>query len=125
MGQGEVPVQKKVLITVPPGSDSGHQVRMKGKGQRDASGKSGDVIVTFQVKPDKFLRRDGLDIHCKIPVNLVQAMLGTKVKVRTAEGKKVVLKVPPGTQPGRKFRIKGLGVKKANQQGDQLVEIDV
>ena len=119
-------VQKKVLVTVAPGTDSGHKVRLKGQGQRNPTGgKSGDLIVTFQVKPDRFFRRDGLHIYCSIPLNLAQAALGTKLQVRTIHGSKVVLRIPPGTQPGRKLRIKGQGIERNGRRGDQYVEIGV
>ena len=125
-GQGEVSVDKRLLVTVPPGTDSGHRVRLKGQGQRSPDGAApSDLLVTFQVKADRFFRREGLDIHCTIPVNVAQAALGTKLKVRTINGRQVVLKIPAGTQPGRKFRIKGQGVEKNRRRGDQFVEIAV
>ena len=86
---------------------------------------AGDLIVTFQVQPDRFFRRDGLDIVCEVPINLAQALLGSRIRVRTLDGKKVVLKIPPGTQSGRKFRIKGLGIERNGRRGDQLVEVYV
>jgi molecular chaperone DnaJ len=84
-----------------------------------------DLIVTFQVQPDRFFRREGLDVVCDVPMNLAQAVFGTRLRVRTLDGKKVVLRVPPGTQPGRKFRIKGLGIEKGGRRGDQLVAVQV
>jgi molecular chaperone DnaJ len=123
---GEVSVEKKVLVTVTPGTDSGHKVRLKGQGQRNPTGgRAGDLVVTFQVKSDRFFRRDGLNIYCSIPLNLAQAALGTKLQVRTIHGSKVVLRIPPGTQPGRKLRVKGQGVEKNGRRGDQFVEITV
>jgi molecular chaperone DnaJ len=123
---GEVSVEKKVLVTVTPGTDSGHKVRLKGQGQRNPTGgRAGDLVVTFQVKSDRFFRRDGLNIYCSIPLNLAQAALGTRLQVRTIHGSKVVLRIPPGTQPGRKLRIKGQGVEKNGRRGDQFVEITV
>jgi molecular chaperone DnaJ len=125
-GQSEVSVQKRLLVTVRSGTESGQKVRLKGQGQRsDDGGPSGDLIVSFQVEPDRFFQRDGLNIHCTVPVNLAQAMLGTRVKVKTVSGRHVVLTVPPGTQPGRRFRIRGQGVQKSNAKGDQIVEISV
>jgi molecular chaperone DnaJ len=125
-GDGEMAVNKKLRVTVPPATDSGHKVRLKGQGQRDpAGGRAGDLIVTFQVKPDRFFRREGLDIHCTVPLNLIQATLGTKLQVRTIHGQKVVLRIPAATQPGRKLRIKGQGVERNGRRGDQLVEIAV
>ena len=125
-GGGEVSVTKRLLVTVPPGTDSGHKVRLKGQGQRSTEGgPAGDLLVTFQVQPDRFFRREGLDLHCTVPVNMVQAALGTKLRVRTIDGRRVMLKIPPGTQPGRKFRIRGQGIEKNGRRGDQFVEIAV
>ncbi len=125
-GEGEVSITKRIMISVPAGVESGQQVRLKGQGQRNATGgQAGDVLVTFRVKSDRFLRRDGMHVVCRVPINLAQAMLGTKIKVRTVEGNRVVLRVPAGTQPGRKFRLKGMGVSKNGRRGDQLVEIEV
>lgn len=124
-GIGEVKVEKRLMIDVPPGADGNTRLRLKGQGPRTAKGTAADLIVTFQVEPDRFFTRDGLDVHAKIPINLAQAALGTKLKVRTLDGRQVVLKVPAGTQPGRTFRIKGQGIEKNGQRGDQLVEIDV
>ena len=90
-----------------------------------AGGPAGDLLVTFQVKPDRFFRREGRDVVCSVPVNLAQAMLGTKIRVRTIDGKRVALKVPPGTQSGQKFRIKGMGVSRNGKRGDQYVEVRV
>ncbi|MGH7703398.1 MAG: molecular chaperone DnaJ [Gemmatimonadales bacterium] len=125
-GAGEVRSEQNVMITVPPGTESGGKVRLKGKGQPGRPGEPpGDLIVTFQVQPDRFFERDGLDLICEVPINLAQAALGTRLRVRTLEGKKVVLRIPPGTQPGRKFRIKGLGLEKNGRKGDQLVAVQV
>jgi molecular chaperone DnaJ len=124
-GAGEVRVEKRLMIEVPPGSDSGTRLRLKGQGARGAAGVSGDLLVSFQVEPDRFFARDGTDVHCAVPINIAQAALGTKLKVRTLDGKHVVLKVPAGTQPGRRFRIKGQGIEKHGTRGDQIVEIGV
>ncbi len=126
-GAGEVRTDRKIMITVPPATDSGTKVRLKRQGNPapPGGGTPGDLYVTFQVQPDRFFRRDGLDVICEVPVDMVQAVLGTKLRVRTLSGQKVVLRLPPGTQPGRKFRIKGMGVEKNGRIGDQLVQIRV
>src|SRR5438067_1941428 len=95
--------------------------RLKGQG---AKGR-GDIVVVIQVEPDRFFRRDGLDVVGVVPINLAQALLGSKIKVRTLDGKRVVLKVPPGTQHGQKFRIPGQGIERNGRRGDQYVEIHV
>ena len=125
-GAGEVRVEREVAITVPPATETGAKLRMRGQGQASRPGApTGDLIVTFQVQADRFFRRDGLDLHCEVPINLAQAVLGTRLRVRTLDGKKVVLRVPAGTQPGRRFRIKGMGLAKGERQGDQLVQVQV
>jgi molecular chaperone DnaJ len=114
------------MITVPPATETGSRVRLRGQGQAAAPGSPpGDLVITFQVQPDRFFRREGLDILCDVPLNMAQATLGTRLRVRTLDGKKVMLKIPPGTQPGRKFRIKGQGLEKNGRRGDQLVQVQV
>lgn len=126
LGGGEVRVSKKVVVTVPPGAEDGQTVRLRGQGQRHPfGGPPGDVLVTFRVEPDRFFRREGLDVYCTVPLNLAQAVLGTKVRVRTLDGKRVLLKIPPATSSGRKFRIPGQGIEKNGRRGDQYVEIAV
>lgn len=125
-GAAEVRSEKTVMITIPLGADTGTKIRLKGQGGPGHPGSPpGDLIVTFEIQPDRFFRRDGLDLICEVPINLAQAVLGTKIRVRTLDGKKVVLKIPPATQPGKKFRIKGMGIAKGERKGDQLVEIQV
>jgi len=125
-GAGEVRLDRNMMITVPPGTESGGKVRFKGQGSSTRPGEPpGDLLVTFQVQPDRFFKRDGLDLVCEVPINVAQATLGSRIRVRTIDGKKVVLKIPPGTQPGRKFRIKGLGLEKNGRRGDQLVTAQV
>jgi molecular chaperone DnaJ len=125
-GAGELRTDRQVVITVPPATESGTRVRIRGQGQATRAGAPpGDLLVTFQVQPDRFFHRDGLDIVCEVPLNLAQAALGTRIRVRTLDGKKVMLRIPGGTQPGRKFRIKGQGVEKNGVRGDQLVQVQV
>jgi molecular chaperone DnaJ len=120
-GSGEVRLEKRLTITIPPGTEDGTRLRLRGQG---AKGR-GDVVVVIQVEPDRFFRREGVDVIGVVPVNLAQALLGSKIKVRTLDGKRVVLKVPPGTQHGQKFRIPGQGIERNGRRGDQYVEIHV
>ena len=125
-GAGEVRTERRVVITVPSGTETGSRILLRGQGQPSRpGGPPGDLIVTFQVQPDRFFRREGLDIVADVPINLAQATLGTRLRVRTLDGKKVLLRIPPGTQPGRRFRIKGQGIEKNGRKGDQLVGIQV
>jgi molecular chaperone DnaJ len=125
-GVGEVRLEKRLMINVPPGTDTGARIRLKAQGPRGTGGAAaGDLVVSFEVEPDRFFQRDGLDVHCSVTINIAQAMLGSKLKVRTLDGKHLVLRIPQGTQPGRKFRIKGQGIEKGGARGDQIVEIQV
>jgi molecular chaperone DnaJ len=125
-GTGEVRARRRVVITVPPGVDTGTRIRLKEQGGRgNRNGPPGDLFITFQVQPDRFFRREGLDIIAPIPINIAQATLGSKVNVRTLDGKKVVVKIPPGTPAGKRFRIRGQGIEKDGQRGDLIVEVTV
>ena len=125
-GSGEVRENRSIALKVPAGVDTGSKLRLSGQGERAGpGGQPGDLIVTFQVQPDSFFTRDGLDLHCTIPINLAQATLGSKVRVRTVDNKKVALTIPPGTQSETKFRIPGQGVEKGGQRGDQYVKVKI
>jgi molecular chaperone DnaJ len=125
-GSGEVRARKKVLITVPPGTDAGSRIRLKGQGGRGQnSGPSGDLIITFGVEPDRFFRREGLDIIAPVPINIAQATLGSKINVRTLDGKKVAIRIPAGTANGKRFRVRGQGIERDGQKGDLIVQADV
>jgi molecular chaperone DnaJ len=123
-GRGTVRQRRKIQISVPVGAEHGSKVRLSGQGERGrAGGPPGDLVITFKVQGHTFFTRDGLDIHVTVPINIVQATLGSKIRVRTIHGKKVVLRIPPGTQSGTKFRIRGQGIEKGDRRGDQYVEV--
>jgi molecular chaperone DnaJ len=125
-GQGQVRTQRQLQVSVPAGVDSGSKLRLPGQGETGPGGGGrGDLILSFRVKPHRFFTRDGLDIHCTVPINIAQAALGSKIRVRTVDGKQVLLRIPAATQPGTRFRIKGQGVEKAGRRGDQYVKVDV
>jgi molecular chaperone DnaJ len=125
-GAGNVRTRKRVNVTVPAGADSGTRVRLKGQGGRgEQGGAPGDLVITFQVEPDRLFRREGLDVVATVPINVAQATLGSKMHVRTLDGTKVALRIPPGTSSGRRFRVRGQGVVKGEQRGDMIVEAKV
>src|SRR5215208_5397539 len=85
-GAGEVRARKKVLINVPAGVDTGSKIRLKGQGGKgSANGPPGDLLITFTVKPDKFYRREGLEVIATVPINIAQATLGSKISVKTLD----------------------------------------
>ena len=125
-GSGQVRQERKIRVKVPAGVDTGSKLRLSGQGERGrGGGPPGDLLITFQVQSHRFFRRKGLDIHCTVPVNIAQAALGSKIRVKTVDGKKVSLKIPPGTQSGTKFRVPGQGIEKGGQRGDQFVEVKI
>ena len=125
-GTGEVRVRRKVAITVPAGVDTGTRIRLKGQGGRGTrNGPPGDLVITFQVQPDRFFRREGLDVVAPVPINIAQATLGSRINVRTLDGRKVAIRIPPGTSSGKRFRVRGHGLEKDGRKGDLIVQVDV
>jgi molecular chaperone DnaJ len=125
-GTGQVREQRQIALNVPAGVDTGSKLRLSGQGEKGAAGApAGDLLVTFRVQPHHFFRRDGLDVHCTVPINMAQAVLGSKIRVKTVDDRKVALRIPPGTQSGTRFRIAGQGIEKAGRRGDQYVQVKV
>ena len=125
-GEGSVTEPRRIEVRIPALTDDGRRIRMRGQGEPGpAGGPPGDLILTVRVKPDRFFRREGLDIHCTVPITIVQAMLGAKIRVRTIHGTKVEVRVPPGTQSGTRLRLRGQGLEREGAKGDQYVEIQV
>ncbi|MCK4384726.1 MAG: molecular chaperone DnaJ [candidate division Zixibacteria bacterium] len=124
-GKGQTFVRKKISINIPAGINDGTKLRLVGQGQPGtAGGPPGDLIVKINIGEHRFFERKGGDIYCRVPINIAQAILGTKIRVKTIDGK-VDLKIPPGTQSGTKFRLRGRGVKVNGSRGDQYVEVKV
>jgi molecular chaperone DnaJ len=126
-GSGQVRTRKKITITVPKGVDDGTRIRLKGQGAKGPSGgPPGDLLITFRMKPDRFYRREGLDLIAPVKINIAQATLGSKINVKTLDGKRVTVKIPPGTTSGKRFRIPGMGIERADgTKGDLIVEVEV
>ncbi len=125
-GTGETRTRRKIIVTVPAGSDAGTKIRLKGQGGRGSNGgPPGDLLITLQVADDRFFTREGLDLIAKVPLNIAQATLGTKITMRTLGGTKVNVKIPAGTPSGKRFRVRGQGIEKDGAKGDMLVEASV
>jgi molecular chaperone DnaJ len=120
-GSGEVRVEKRVNVEIPAGVEDGARLRLKNQGPKGR----GDLIVQIQIATDRFFRREGLDLIGVVPINLAQALLGSRIKVRTLDDRRVVLRIPPGTQHGQKFRIPAHGIEKNGRRGDMFVETHV
>jgi len=116
-GEGQVPLERKLQIKIPPGVDTGSQLRILGEGEPGAAGgPPGDLYVVLRVQDHPLFRRDGASLFCEIPVTVAQAALGTSVEVPTLEGK-AKLTLPEGTQTGANFRVRGHGVPHLGSKG--------
>ena len=113
-----------IEMKIPPGVKDGSRVRVRGKGQGGIGGPAGDLYVITRVKDHPYFRRDELNILVDVPITVYEALLGVKLDVPTLEGK-VTVTVPPGTSSGSKLRIKGRGIERGEEQGDQYVLIKV
>jgi len=126
-GHGREKVKRKITVNIPAGVDSDSQMRIQREGEAGYFGGSpGDLYVRFEIKPHKFFLRKGPDIIMSVSLNFAQAALGCSLELPTMEGK-YNLKISPGVQHGKVFRIKDKGFQKINSKsrGDQIVIVKV
>ena len=115
---------KTIDLKLPQGLEDGTKIRLGGKGEEGPAGR-GDAIVSIEVEPHQFFKREGNNIRLDLPVTLKEAVLGGKVKVPTPEGP-VMLTVPKGTTSGKVLRLKGRGfTDRQGKRGDQLVNVEI
>ncbi|HIC94464.1 MAG TPA: J domain-containing protein [Anaerolineae bacterium] len=119
---------RRLEVTIPPGVKTGSRVRIAGQGGPGiGGGRPGDLYLKVTVLPHPIFERRGDDLHCEVPVDLYTAVLGGEVRVPTLEGD-VMLKIPPGTQGGQTFRLRGKGMpnlRNPRQRGDLYVKVRV
>lgn len=126
-GRGVSPAPASVPVTIPPGVDTGAQLRIPGEGHAGPfGGPRGDLIVITRVAPHPFFERKGDNLHCEIPISLTEAVLGARIQVPTLDGS-AVLVLPPGTQSGQVFRLRGKGLPRfdGERRGDLYVTVKV
>ena len=126
-GRGLERRNRKKVISVPAGVDSGTQIRLAGEGQPGLyGGPNGNLFIAIKVKAHKYFHRREYDVLLDLNVNIAQATLGADVEIPTVDGP-TMLKIPNGTQPGKILRLRGKGIPKlrGNGRGDQLVVINV
>ncbi len=119
---------RRLEVEIPPGARTGTRVRISGEGGNGAAGgEPGDLYLRVKVRPDDRFEREGDDLRVTVPVDLYTAVLGGEVHVPTINGS-VMLNIPPGTQNGQVFRLRGKGMpclRHPDQHGDLYAEIDV
>lgn len=109
-GQGVVRKQKTLSVKIPAGVDTGNRIRLSGEGEAGVrGGQSGDLYVEVHVKPHDIFQRDGNDLYCEVPIDFATAALGGSIEVPTLDSK-LKIKIPAGTQTGKKFRLRGKGI---------------
>ncbi len=126
-GRGRIKVKRKLMVDIPAGVDDGYQLCLKGEGDAGSyGGRNGDFYINLSVKPHDLFRREGANIFCQLPINFAQAALGDELDIPSLDGK-LSLKIPPGTQNGKVFRLKGKGISYVGDRGkgDLLVEVQV
>lgn len=126
-GRGRIQKSKTLAVKVPPGVDNGDRIRLSGEGEAGQNGgPSGDLYVEIHIQPHEIFQRDGADLSCVIPVSYATVVLGGTVEVPTLAGE-VALKIPPETQSGRAFRLRGKGVRpvRGNAHGDLYCRVEV
>lgn len=118
--------RRTLKVNVPPGVQDGARIRIRGRGGSGGQGgRAGDLYVRVRVDSDPVFGRRGHDLTLQLPITFVEAALGAEVEVPTFNGSRVKLKIPPGTQPGRTFRVRGKGVRTQTAKGDLLVTVNV
>ena len=126
-GQGRVQKSKTLSVKIPAGVDTGDRIRLSGEGEAGQfGGPAGDLYVQIEVRSHPIFGREGADLHCSVPISMVTAALGGELEVPTLDGK-VMLKIPPETQTGKQFRLRGKGVKpvRGGAQGDLICQVQV
>jgi molecular chaperone DnaJ len=127
-GEGTVTHTEPLEVRIKAGTRDGQRIRIPGKGNAGTHGGApGDLYVIIRAGEHPIFRRDGDDIYLTVPVTVNEATLGAKIEVPTIDGR-ALLKIPPGTQPGQKLRLREKGVPSATKEGvrgDEIVEITV
>jgi molecular chaperone DnaJ len=127
-GSGRVTRERTLSVNIPAGVEDGTRIRLAGEGEAGVrGGPAGDLYIFLSLGAHPFFQRDGADLHCRVPISMVAAALGGEFEVPTIDGGKTRVKVPEGTQSGRRFRLhgKGMPVLRSKQSGDMYVQVVV
>ncbi len=127
-GSGRQTRERTLSVNIPSGVEDGTRIRLAGEGEAGVrGGPAGDLYIFLSLTSHPFFQRDGADLHCRVPISMVTAALGGEFEVPTIDGGKTRVKVPEGTQSGRRFRLqtKGMPVLRSRQTGDMYVQVMV
>jgi molecular chaperone DnaJ len=127
-GGGTVPRERTMQVQVPAGVEDGTRIRLAGEGEAGPQGAPpGDLYVHVAIRPHPIFHRDGAGVFCRVPLRMTQAALGDEIEVPVIDGSRAKLKVPPGTQSGDQFRLRGKGfsVLRSAARGDMFIQVTV
>jgi molecular chaperone DnaJ len=125
-GSGRVTRERALSVNIPQGVEDGTRIRIAGEGEAGVrGGPAGDLYIFLSIASNAFFQREGADLHCRVPISMVAAALGGEFEVPTIDGGQTRVKVPEGTQSGRRFRLQGKGmpVLRSKQTGDMYVQV--
>jgi molecular chaperone DnaJ len=128
-GQGAVRKDRALNVSIPPGVETGTRIRLAGEGEvGQRGGPPGDLYIFIEVKDHQIFSREGLHLHCRIPVPMTTAALGGDIEAPLLDGGRTRVKVPMGVQSGKQLRLRGKGMpalQRPGQQGDLYIELMV
>ncbi len=127
-GSGRNRREKTLSVAIPAGIEDGTRIRLAGEGEAGTrGGPAGDLYVFLSIKPHRFFQREASNLFCRVPVPMTTVALGGAVEVPTIDGKRMKVTIPPGTQTGQQFRLKGKGmtILRSPNRGDMFVEVAV
>ncbi len=123
-GQGRVEREKQLDVTIPAGVEDGQRIRLAGEGEAGLrGGPPGDLYIFLNIKPHPLFEREGPNIHCRVPINMVDAAMGSQIEVPTIDGNRAKVNIPEGTQTGQQFRLKnkGMSILRSSARGDMYI----
>jgi molecular chaperone DnaJ len=127
-GAGRVVKERTLEVNIPPGVEDGTRIRLGGEGEAGMrGGGNGDLYIFLSVTQHSIFQREGADLYCRVPVSMVTATLGGEFDVPTVDGGRSKVKIPEGTQTGKRFRLsgKGMPVLRSRERGDMYVQVAV
>ena len=127
-GQGRTRRDKTLSVNIPPGVEDGTRIRLAGEGEAGVRGApTGDLYIFVTITPHRIFQRDGANIYCRVPISITTAALGGSIEVPSVDGTRARVTVPPGTQSGHQFRLrgKGMSVLRSPARGDMFIEATV
>lgn len=127
-GTGRVRKEKNLMVNIPAGVEDGTRIRLTGEGEAGfRGGPEGDLYIFLSITPHSFFKRDGANLHCKVPITFTTAALGGAIEVPTIDGARVKVAIPEGTQAGHQFRLKGKGMSmmRSSARGDMYIHASI